>query len=46
MWLGMSMKAAIDHKRLHHQLFPSELAVETGFDEVCTYITQFQRLSY
>ncbi|OWF36580.1 gamma-glutamyltranspeptidase 1-like [Mizuhopecten yessoensis] len=33
LWFGMSMKEAIDHRRLHHQLLPKEIAVEIGFDE-------------
>ncbi|XP_052083705.1 glutathione hydrolase 1 proenzyme-like [Mytilus californianus] len=32
-WLGFSIKEAIDHRRLHHQLLPPNIAVERGFPE-------------
>ncbi|XP_021342930.1 gamma-glutamyltranspeptidase 1-like [Mizuhopecten yessoensis] len=30
---GLDIKQAIDHRRIHHQLLPKELAVEKGFPE-------------
>ncbi|XP_033749139.1 glutathione hydrolase 1 proenzyme-like [Pecten maximus] len=30
---GMSVKQAIDHRRIHHQLLPKEITVENGFPE-------------
>ncbi|XP_033749148.1 glutathione hydrolase 1 proenzyme-like [Pecten maximus] len=31
LWFGMNVKQAIDHRRIHHQLLPKEIAVENGF---------------
>ncbi|XP_069122921.1 glutathione hydrolase 1 proenzyme-like [Argopecten irradians] len=30
---GMSIKEAIDHRRIHHQLLPKEISVENGFPQ-------------
>ncbi|VDI01452.1 gamma-glutamyltranspeptidase / glutathione hydrolase / leukotriene-C4 hydrolase [Mytilus galloprovincialis] len=32
-WLGFSIKEAIDHRRVHHQLLPPNIAVEKGFPQ-------------
>ncbi|CAG2223388.1 CD224 [Mytilus edulis] len=32
-WLGMGIKEAIDHRRLHHQLLPAHIDVEKGFPQ-------------
>jgi len=34
LWLGMDVKKAIDGRRIHHQLYPTTLDVEDGFDVV------------
>lgn len=39
-WLGEDIKAAIDARRIHHQLAPMEVAYEEGFPEV-THTTCF-----
>lgn len=34
LWLDMNIKDAIDHRRVHHQLYPAEVQVENGFSWV------------
>ncbi|CAC5390785.1 GGT1_5 [Mytilus coruscus] len=33
-WLGMGIKEAIDHRRIHHQLLPAQIDVERGFPQI------------
>ncbi|XP_061196443.1 glutathione hydrolase 1 proenzyme-like [Saccostrea echinata] len=33
LWFKYGIKKSIDHKRLHHQLFPPHIMVEDGFDQ-------------
>ncbi|XP_017776646.1 PREDICTED: gamma-glutamyltranspeptidase 1-like isoform X2 [Nicrophorus vespilloides] len=33
-WFGQSLSEALNSKRLHHQLFPMEITLESGFDQV------------
>ncbi|XP_062582561.1 glutathione hydrolase 1 proenzyme-like [Saccostrea cucullata] len=34
LWFKYGIKKSIDHKRLHHQLFPPHIKVERGFDQL------------
>lgn len=44
LWMGESIKTAIDSRRVHHQLLPNELQVEEGFPEVL--IKDLQRMGH
>ena len=33
-WFGLGLEEATTQSRLHHQLFPPELALESDFDQV------------
>lgn len=35
MWLGQTIKEAVDASRIHHQLFPMEINYEYGVTDVC-----------
>lgn len=45
-WLGLSIKEAIDNRRLHHRLLPPIVDVERGFPQVSlTYNPALQLVS-
>ena len=38
LWMGLDIKDAIDDRRVHHQLYPTSVDFEQGFDSVNIYI--------
>ena len=41
LWLGRNIKAAIDEKRVHHQLLPMEVVHDIGLKKVKSIFTIF-----
>jgi gamma-glutamyltranspeptidase len=40
LWFGEGIKQAVDASRLHHQIFPMEVAYDYGILDVCTPLVQ------
>lgn len=50
LFLGMDIKEAIDSRRIHHQLYPNNLEIESGFSKVnnfnfSIFLSSFKRIS-